>query len=362
MLHLNRRPYRRLAMIVMATVLLAALLAGCGKKEKGTSLPGEGEGTVIATYKDGGKLTEGEFNKYADFVAITDPQTAMYLSIPQFKEQFVQQYISQKAFAAQATDAQLKESKAQIDTFKSQLEDALKTQEDLKKQLDEKKITVDELVQIAKIVSDASAVMKTKQDEFIKAVKDEEIKAEFDKTSADYNIVTVRHILIATSDPATGEAKHTDEEALKIAKEVKDKLDKGGDWTALAKEYSDDTGSKETGGLYEKKQAKEWVAEFKDAANKQEIGKIGDPVKTDYGYHVMKVESREPTAYDKLSQTDKDAIVQTLISPKMSDFIQKEQEKLEIKVTLPAEETASPSASPSASAPASPSASPSAAK
>ena len=49
------------------------------------------------------------------------------------------------------------------------------------------------------------------------------------------------------------------------------------------------------------RQANGWVAEFKDAANTQEIGKVGDPVQSQFGYHVMKVESREATPYDKLT-------------------------------------------------------------
>lgn len=360
MLHLNRRAGGRLLAVGLAAVLLAGSLAGCGKKEKSNTLPGEGEGTVIATYKDGGKLTDAEFAKYSGFVEITDQQTAMYLSIPQFKEQIVKQYISYKALATQATDKQKEESKTQVESFKKQLEQAIKEKADLKKLLDEKKLTVDDMVAMANIVSPASIVMQAKEEEFKKAVTDAQIKAEFDKAPSDFNVVTLRHILVGTSDPTTGEKKRTDEEALKRANEVKQKLENGGDWTKLAKEYSDDPGSKDSGGLYDKKQAKEWVAEFKDAANKQEIGKIGSPVKTEYGYHVMKVEAREEATYDKLPQTDKDAIVGTLVNPKMSDYVQKEQDKLEIKVTLPPEPSASGSAAPSASPSGSSSPSPSA--
>ena len=91
-----------------------------------------------------------------------------------------------------------------------------------------------------------------KGEELKPTVTEEEIKAEYDKAPADFNVVSVRHILIGTIDPNTGAELKTDEEALKLAKEVKAKLDAGGDWNALAKEYSTDTGSKDNGGLYEK--------------------------------------------------------------------------------------------------------------
>jgi foldase protein PrsA len=161
------------------------------------------------------------------------------------------------------------------------------------------------------------------------------VKAQYDKTKDDYNVISVRHILIGTVNPQTGEETRKDADALKRAQEVKKKLDAGGDWKALAKEYSDDTGSKDNGGLYENQQAKAWVAEFKDAANKQPIGKIGEPVKSSYGYHVMEVLKREPTPFDKLSAEDKQGLKQAVASENMNTFMTKELPGLITKIDLP---------------------------
>ncbi|MBW5449041.1 peptidylprolyl isomerase [Cohnella sp. CFH 77786] len=361
MLHPKRASARRTALLVLAAVLLAALLAGCGKKneKQETGLPGAGQGKVIATYK-GGEVTEGEFDKYTAFMEVSDPQTAMYLQIPQFKEQFVRQWALYKVLAGRASADQAKAADEDVKKFETDIGNALKTNADLKKTLDEKKLTVDEMKRIVKVLAAGNQIAKAKSDEFAKAVTDAEIKAEYDKVKSDYNIDTVRHVLVATTDLKTGKQLRTDEEALKRAKEVKDKLEKGGDWKTIAKEYSDDEGSKDNGGLYEKQQSKGWVTEFKNAANTQPIGVIGDPVKTQYGYHVMKVESREETPYDKLAQADKDQLKQTVVNAKVQDYLQAEDEKLDIKVTLPAEPSPSPSASPTASPSGSPAASPTA--
>ncbi|WP_373232006.1 peptidylprolyl isomerase [Cohnella sp.] len=345
MLHHNRMPYRRLATLMLAAVMLVALISACGKKEEGTS--GAGKGTVIATYK-GGEVTDTEFDKYAAYAALMSPEKAMYMSIPQFKEQFIQQYIVTKEMVKNVSDEDKKAAETASATFKTQLEEAMKTQAELKKHMDDNNLSVNEAVAFFENDSAFQSYYTAKGEELKPSVTEAEIKAEFDKAPVDFNIVSVRHILIGTVDPQTQAELKTEEEALKLAKEVKAKLDNGGDWTALAKEYSTDTGSKDNGGLYEKQAAGGWVAEFKEAANTQEIGKVGEPVKTQFGYHVMKVENREVMTYEKLSKESKDKLIGTVINTKISDFLTAEQDKLEIKVTLPEEPSPTATGSPSA--------------
>jgi foldase protein PrsA len=220
------------------------------------------------------------------------------------------------------------------------------------------KLTVADMKNITHIQALTGQVVQAKQTSIESGVKDADLKTEFDKMPSDYNIATVRHILITTSDPQTGQQKRSDADALKLAKEVKGKLEKGGDWKAIAKQYSEDPGSKENGGLYEKQVVKGWVPEFKDAVNKQEIGKIGEPVKVSYGYHVIQVESRASSSFDKLDAETKKTMKTEMVDKQLQTFLQEEQKKMDIKVTLPAEPApsapaasgASPSGAPSASA------------
>ena len=374
MLHPKSSPFGRTALTLLALALLIGLLAGCGKKNDNgnaaaspsasaseDAIPAD---TVIATY-DGGQVTEGEFDKYIAFMSMMqDPQISMYMSIPQFKEQYVKQYAVYKVLAGQLSDEQKKDAQKQFDDFKSQMEEALKGDNaaNLQSAMDQYKITKDEMYDVFNTVISSNEILSAKQNELKAAVKDADIKAIYDKAPADYNVDTVRHILVSTSytDASGNQATRTDEEALKRAQEVKARQEAGGDWTALAKEYSDDPGSKDNGGLYDATEARQWVEEFKNAANTQPIGKIGDPVKTDYGYHVIMVVKREETPYDKLSQDDKDEIVSTITDPQMQTYLDDQVKKLNVQVTLPEaspEPSASASASPSASASATPSAS-----
>ncbi|AWO73773.1 MULTISPECIES: peptidylprolyl isomerase [Geobacillus] len=79
----------------------------------------------------------------------------------------------------------------------------------------------------------------------------------------------------------------------KTAKEVKAKLDKGEDFSKLAKEYSQDPGSASNGGDLGWFGPGKMVKEFEEAAYKLKVGEVSDPVKTDYGYHIIKVTDKE---------------------------------------------------------------------
>ena len=101
-----------------------------------------------------------------------------------------------------------------------------------------------------------------------------------------------RHILIKV---APGADAKTDAAAKAKAEDLLKQIQGGANFADLAKKNSDDPGSKENGGLYADADPSGWVPEFGAAARTQTIGKVGAPVKTQFGYHLMKVESRKPS-------------------------------------------------------------------
>jgi peptidyl-prolyl cis-trans isomerase C len=99
--------------------------------------------------------------------------------------------------------------------------------------------------------------------------------------------VHARHILVETEDEA---------------KAVKAELDKGGDFAELAKKKSKDPGASDGGdlGFFTKDQM---VPEFSAVAYALEPGKISDPVKSQFGWHIIKVEekrNRKPPEFDQV--------------------------------------------------------------
>ncbi len=147
------------------------------------------------------------------------------------------------------------------------------------------------------------------------------VKAYYDKYPDRFkqpDLVSVRHILVSVKQ---GEGKQglSDADAKARIAKIQAELKKGAKFEALAKKYSDDPGSKENGGLYADADPSGWVPEFAAVARTQPIGKVGAPVKTTYGYHLVKVESRKPARQipfeeakghaEKLAQQERQAVI-----------------------------------------------------
>jgi peptidyl-prolyl cis-trans isomerase D len=109
--------------------------------------------------------------------------------------------------------------------------------------------------------------------------------------------VHVRHILISAPENASDKEK-----AEAKAETVEKQLKQGGDFAALAKQYSDDPGSKDKGGDLGFFTRGQMVKPFEDAAFKLKPGQISDPVETRFGYHIIKLEALNPAGTDTLAQ------------------------------------------------------------
>jgi peptidyl-prolyl cis-trans isomerase C len=128
--------------------------------------------------------------------------------------------------------------------------------------------------------------------------------------------VHARHILVETEDEA---------------KAVKAELDKGADFAELAKKKSKDPGASDGGdlGFFTKDQM---VPEFANVAFTLEPGKVSDPVKTQFGWHIIKVEekrNRKPPEFDQVK-----AQIETYVVRKaQADYVAKLREAAKIERT-----------------------------
>ncbi|MFK4996750.1 peptidylprolyl isomerase [Bacillus sp. N9] len=89
------------------------------------------------------------------------------------------------------------------------------------------------------------------------------------------------------------QASHILVEDEKTAKEVKEKLDAGEDFAKLAAEYSTDESNAENGGKLGYFGRGKMVKEFEDVAFSMKKGEISDPVKTEHGYHIIKLTDKK---------------------------------------------------------------------
>jgi peptidyl-prolyl cis-trans isomerase D len=110
----------------------------------------------------------------------------------------------------------------------------------------------------------------------------------------------IRHILLQVADPKDDAAvKAKAEAALKRAQS-------GEDFGKLAQELSQDTGSAKSGGDLGWAERTRYVAPFADAAFGMKEGEIKGPVKTQFGYHLIKVDGIQPSAVKSFEQSKSD--------------------------------------------------------
>jgi len=129
----------------------------------------------------------------------------------------------------------------------------------------------------------------------------QQIQAYYNEHISDYQVpeqAKSRHILIKV---APGADAKTDAAAKAKAEDVLKQLKAGGSWTELAKKYSDDPGSKDSGGELGFAQRGRMVPEFDNAIFTQKIGDI-EIVKSQFGYHVVQVEDRQAAHTQPLSE------------------------------------------------------------
>jgi parvulin-like peptidyl-prolyl isomerase len=127
--------------------------------------------------------------------------------------------------------------------------------------------------------------------------------AYFDKHKAEFEHVKASHILIrvkGSSAPARpGQKDLTDEEALAKAQEIRKKLVDGADFAATAKAESDDVGSGSKGGSLGTFGHGQMVPPFEQAAFSLPLNQISEPVKSQFGFHIIKVEERISRTFEE---------------------------------------------------------------
>lgn len=138
-------------------------------------------------------------------------------------------------------------------------------------------------------------------------VTEEAVRRRYDEEVAEFQAQIERrasHILLeATSDEEY-------DNAMAQARELKDRIDNGESFEDLAKEYSDDLGSAEEGGDVGYTNGDNFVQEFEQALGSLDVGEVSDPVRTDFGVHLIKLteqsESEMPSFEESRDRIERD--------------------------------------------------------
>jgi peptidyl-prolyl cis-trans isomerase D len=161
-------------------------------------------------------------------------------------------------------------------------------------------------------------------------ISDDELKVEYQRNIQQYQVgnrVHAEHILLLTNNKTDAEVEEVHKKAEDILKQAK----KGANFEDLAKKYSEDPGSKDKGGDLGWIVQGQTVQEFEKTAFGLEKGKISDVIKTQYGFHIIKVLDKE-TAHTKPFEEVKDSIKAPLLLSKVDRQASDEADKMSAEI------------------------------
>lgn len=182
-------------------------------------------------------------------------------------------------------------------------------------------------------------VVKVEAAEIDKYLADEKNKAKvkeyFEANSKEFNTaeqVKGRHVLVSFKGArnATADAgKRTKEEAKKRAEEILAKVKAAGaDFTAIAKEMTDEAAGKTSGGDLGWFTRETMVKEFSDAAFVMNTGDISGIVESPFGFHVIKVEDKKAAVSKTLADVERSIAETTLTKEKRPELAKQQAEKV----------------------------------
>jgi len=230
--------------------------------------------------------------------------------MPMLQKQVFDNLLMNQLLLAKATDADKAKGKEEGDKRFEMIKKRATSEEILSKQLKALGLTLDTLH--ARLIEEAipAAVMRAKV-----TITDDQVKKYYEDHPADFEepeMVRASHILILTTDPKSGAALSEDQTKAK-RKQIEDLLKRakaGEDFAKLAKDYSEDPGSKDKGGEYVFPRGQMQLP-FESAAFSLKTNQISDVVTTSYGYHIIKLSEKIPAKKVEL----------TKVSPDLKEFL-----------------------------------------
>ncbi|MBF8983633.1 peptidylprolyl isomerase [Lutibacter sp. B2] len=243
-------------------------------------------------------------SQYGDKIWSVDVGGKTFLSA--VKENVLEKLITDEVIISYLQNKKVTIDEKEVEKQYTVYQENIKNQEEFKKFLEENKIDEASIKEQIR----TELYVKKFQDEVIKELDltDEKIKKYYDEHISDYNIEQVKasHILLKEEEKA---------------KDILTKVKAGEDFAKLAKEFSEDKGSGQQGGDLGYFQRGMMVPEFEEVAFSLENGQISDLVKSQFGYHIIKVIDKkvEVKEFEEVKDQIKETIMQETMMKKIEE-------------------------------------------
>jgi peptidyl-prolyl cis-trans isomerase C/foldase protein PrsA len=333
------------SLILMALLLLISSIA-IGAKE-------DNDDNLVATVNGEG-ITEAQLNQFTniqqlyrelaqanrDFAQLLFSSDEGKELLNEYRKQKLNSLINMKMLEIEAKNQEITISQDEKNTMLNNKIDSIKkqnqlTEEQLVDALNSKGInSIEEFKKMIWQDNKDEILIQKLQQEVVDGVviTEEEVENYYEENKSKFKRparVKARHILVTTDDK-------TDQEAKAKAKEVLNKLKEGADFATLAKEYSEGPSAENGGdlGYFSKGQM---VPAFEQAAFSLQVDEISEPVKTKFGYHIIKVEDKQEAEIVSLADAKekiKNLLTQQAQQAKWNSFVKglKEDTKVDIRL------------------------------
>lgn len=306
-----RLKYRKI-FIVGLLIALVFTISGCKNSEEGLVAKVDGEGITIEEFESEYEVYKRMYEQQLGEDAMSQTGEGGKTLGEELKGNIVEKLIMERLVSKDAKNMNIvvtdEEIKEQMDQYIAIVEE----QEKFDEFLEANKLTKEFLKENLK----KDLLFNKHNEAFLKDVKitDEEIENYFNSNKEDLVVVKASHILVKSEEDG---------------KKVIDKLNAGEAFASVAATESIDSSSAVQGGNLGYFKKGTYVNEFEQAAFALKVGETSKLVKTEVGYHVIKIEDRKDTL-----ETLKDDIILVLKDDKYLEKIQSLRDSAKVKIFL----------------------------
>jgi foldase protein PrsA len=228
--------------------------------------------------------------------------------------------ITNKVIEMEASKEKVKVTGNEIDEELKKLQESYGGEEAFASALEQNQVSMDKIREDIEIYLLAEKMIGTSIE-----VTEDEMKTYFEENKVSFDQkeqVKASHILVE------------DEET---AKKVKEELDNGKDFAELAKEYSTDASNAKNGGDLGYFGKGEMAEEFENAAFGMEVNAISEPVKTEFGYHIIKLvdkKAAKAAAFENHKEEIKELLFDQKIQAEYPNWLEEKKTEYDIKSYL----------------------------
>jgi peptidyl-prolyl cis-trans isomerase C len=327
----GRSPARRVLMVFFA------LVAALGLGWKAHAQPSGGPSGEVAAKVNGTPITTLELNR--TFLAHVQVPYSTVQDDPRAKQllrQILDNLIDRELLLQEAKSSKASVAPQEIDAELQKLVERFPSKEAFEQALSSQNFTLEA---VKKDIQDQLLRQQIVKKEILDKVnvRPDQFQPFYEKNKDKYveeEQVHARHILIKVSQDTSA----ADEEKLKKkANDVLKRAKKGEDFAALAKQFSED-GSRDSGGDVGFFARGRMVGPFEEAAFALKPGQTSDLVRTQFGYHIIKVEERKPgrsLSYAEAKEHVKEDLTREQTFARYQDYMAGLRSKASIEILLP---------------------------